>query len=68
MRQLTAPLSGGVSGQVNPRIDETVLRLDLNGSAPIFASLKIIQAAPMIRKVCRPEQVNLDLVAVSIEN
>jgi hypothetical protein len=67
MRQLTA-LSSGISDQVNPRIDETVPRLDLNGGATIFASLKIIQTAPMFWKVRRPEKVNFDCVAVSVEN
>jgi hypothetical protein len=67
MRQLTA-LSSGISDHVNPGIDETVLRLNFDGRATVFASLKIIQATPMVGKVRRPEKVNLDLVALGIEN
>jgi hypothetical protein len=63
-----APLLSRISDHVDPRIDDTVLRLNLNGSATIFASLKIVQAAPMLRKVRRPKKVNFDLVAASIEN
>jgi hypothetical protein len=68
MNAPTDRLSSGISGHVNPRIDKTGLRLNLNGGATIFAPLKIIQAAPMFRKVRRPEEVDFDLVAVSIEN
>jgi hypothetical protein len=67
MRQLTA-LSRRVRDHVNPRIDRTVLRLNLNGGAAIFASFKFIEAAPMFRKVRRPKKVNFDCVAVSIKN
>ena len=62
------PLLSGINDHVNPRIDETVLRVDLNGGATVLASFKIIEAAPMVRKVRRPEKMNFDYVAVSVEN
>jgi hypothetical protein len=42
----------GINAHVDPRIDKTGPRLNLNGDAAVFASLKIIQAAPMFREVC----------------
>jgi hypothetical protein len=67
MRRRTA-LPTGISAHVNPRIDETVLRFNLNGRAAIFAALEIIEATPMAWKVRRAEKVNFDCVSVGIEN